>query len=84
VTVSSWRLPTRTPNKQFVLAFDRKTGKALWTTLAHEAAFTRKNPKNSHASATPACDGQRLYSVFLNADGLPVTAVQVPGAGQRR
>jgi outer membrane protein assembly factor BamB len=66
-------------HKQFVLAFERTTGNPLWTPLAHEAAFTRKNAKNSHASATPACDGQRLYSVFLNADGLHVTATDQGG-----
>jgi outer membrane protein assembly factor BamB len=66
-------------HKQYVLAFDRKTGKPLWSTLAHEAEFTRKNPKNSYASATPACDGQRVYSVFLNRDGLHVTATNLDG-----
>jgi hypothetical protein len=66
-------------HKQYVLAFDRKTGKPLWTTLAHDAEFTRKNPKNSYASATPACDGQRVYSVFLNRDGLHVTATNLDG-----
>jgi hypothetical protein len=66
-------------HKQYVLAFDRKTGKPLWSTLAHAAEFTRKNPKNSYASATPACDSQRVYSVFLNRDGLHVTATNLDG-----
>src|SRR5262249_59846191 len=61
---------------------ERSSGKprqGLWKTLAHEAEFTRKNPKNSHASATPACDGQRVYSVFLNRDGLHVTGTNLDG-----
>jgi outer membrane protein assembly factor BamB len=66
-------------HKQSALAFDRKTGKPLWNTLVHDAEFTRKNPKNSDASATPACDGRRIYSVFLNRDGLHVTAVDLDG-----
>jgi outer membrane protein assembly factor BamB len=66
-------------HKQYVLAFDRKTGKPLWKTLVHDAEFTRKNPKNSYASATPACDGQRVYAVFLNRDGLHVTAMNLDG-----
>jgi outer membrane protein assembly factor BamB len=66
-------------HKQYVLAFDRRTGKPLWNTLIHEVELTRKNPKNSHASATPACDGQRVYSVFLNRDGLYVTATNLDG-----
>src|SRR5205085_2517785 len=67
------------PASQSVLAFDRKTGKRLWSTRAHESPFVRKNPKNSHASATPACDGERVYSVFLNRDGLHVTATNLDG-----
>lgn len=66
-------------HKQYVLAFDRKTGNQLWKTLAHEAEFTRKNPKNSYASATPACDGQGVFSVFLNREGLHVTATNLDG-----
>lgn len=65
--------------KQFVLAFDRKTGKPLWTTQAHEGGFMRKYGKNSQASATPACDGQRVYSVFINHDALHVTATDLDG-----
>jgi outer membrane protein assembly factor BamB len=65
--------------KQLILAFDRKTGKSLWSTLAHQGGFTRKNPKNSHASATPACDGERLYSVFINRTSLYVTATNLDG-----
>src|SRR5205807_1159217 len=65
--------------KQLVLAFDRKTGKPLWSTVAHAGGFPRLNPKNSHASATPACDGERVYSVFINGDGLHVTATDLDG-----
>ena len=65
--------------KQLILAFDRQTGAPLWSTLAHQGNFTRKYPKNTHASATQACDGGRLFSVFINADGLHVTATNLEG-----
>jgi outer membrane protein assembly factor BamB len=65
--------------RQLVLAFDRKTGKPLWTTQAHGDGFPRINPKNSHASATPACDGRRVYSAFVNHDALYVTATDLDG-----
>jgi outer membrane protein assembly factor BamB len=65
--------------QQLVLAFDRATGRQLWSTLIHQGAFPEKNPKNSHASATSACDGQRVYSVFLRRDGLYVTATSLDG-----
>lgn len=65
--------------KQLILAFDRKTGKELWSTVAHEGGFMAKHGKNSHASATPACDGERVYSVFINRTGLHVTATDLDG-----
>jgi outer membrane protein assembly factor BamB len=47
--------------------------------VAYEGGFPRKNEKNSHASATPACDGERVYSVFGNHGGLHVTATGLGG-----
>jgi outer membrane protein assembly factor BamB len=64
---------------QRVLAFDRATGKALWDTTAHKGGFVKKHEKNTHASATPACDGERLYSVFVNAGAVRVTATDLDG-----
>lgn len=64
---------------QRVLAFDRKTGKALWDTVAHAGGFEAKHEKNSHASATSACDGERVFSVFVNSGALHVTATDLDG-----
>jgi outer membrane protein assembly factor BamB len=64
---------------QSLLAFDRATGARLWQTVAHTGPLPRKNPKNSHASATPACDADRVYVAFVTADGLRVTAVDHAG-----
>lgn len=68
-----------TTQRQLILAFDRRTGAQLWSTQAHQGNFTRKYPKNTHASATQACDGERVFSVFVNADGLHVTATDFEG-----
>jgi outer membrane protein assembly factor BamB len=65
--------------KQSVLAFDRATGKQLWNTLVHTGGFPAMNPKNSQASATPACDGQRVYSAFVHKTALYVTATDMAG-----
>lgn len=67
------------PQQQLVMAFDRDTGKELWRTAAHEGSFTRMHGKNSHASATPACDGERVFSAFINGTGLHVTCTDVTG-----
>lgn len=37
------------------------------------------NPKNSQASATPACDGTCVYSAFVHKGGLYVTATDLDG-----
>ena len=66
-------------HKQLVLGFDRASGKQLLSTVAHEGGFMRMHGKNSHASATPACDGQRVYSAFINSDALHVTATDFNG-----
>jgi outer membrane protein assembly factor BamB len=65
--------------KQLILALDRKTGKPLWTRVAHEGGLPRKYPKNSHASATPACDGERVFSAFVSSGGLHLTATDLDG-----
>jgi len=64
---------------QSLLAFDRATGALLWQTVAHTGPLPRKNPKNGHASATPACDADRVYVAFVTTDGLRVTAVDHVG-----
>jgi hypothetical protein len=46
--------------------YDRRTGQKLWQTLAHRGGFMKKSHRqNSHASATPACDGERLLMPFI-------------------
>jgi outer membrane protein assembly factor BamB len=66
--------------EQFLLAYDRRTGKKLWQTLAHSGGFMKKSHRqNSHASATPACDGQRVLMPFIHDGGLWVTATDLDG-----
>jgi outer membrane protein assembly factor BamB len=65
--------------KQLVLGYDRKTGKLLWTTVAHEGGLEHRHEKNSHASATPACDGERVFVPFLNRGAIRVTATDLDG-----
>jgi outer membrane protein assembly factor BamB len=56
----SWRL----------IALDRKTGKILWDRVAHEGTpKTRRHPKSSQASATPATDGRHVV-VSFGSEGL--------------
>jgi hypothetical protein len=64
---------------QEILAIDSDSGDMLWRTVAHEGGLMKKHQKNSHASATAACDGERVYAAFINDGGLHVTATDLDG-----
>ncbi len=65
---------------QSVLCFDRLTGQQRWQTEIHKGAFEKKgNEKSTLASATPACDGQRVFVNFLNAGAIWTTALDRDG-----
>jgi outer membrane protein assembly factor BamB len=65
---------------QSVLCFDRSSGARRWQTAVHEGGLVRKgNKKTTQASATAACDGQRLFVNFLNRDAIYTTALDLDG-----
>jgi hypothetical protein len=64
---------------QCVVCFDRKTGQKLWQTEVHSGGFMRQHKKNSHASSTPACDGERVYMPFMVQGGMWLTALSFDG-----
>jgi len=53
-----------------VLALDKKTGKVLWEQMAHEGTpKTKRHPKSSQASPTPATNGKVVVAYF-GSEGL--------------
>ena len=65
---------------QSLLCFDRKTGRQLWQTEIHKGNFAKGgNAKSSHASSSPACDGERVYINFLNGGAVHATALDLTG-----
>jgi outer membrane protein assembly factor BamB len=65
---------------QSVICYDRQSGKQLWKTQVHEGGLERKgNKKSTQASATVACDGERLYINFLNRGAIYTTALDLHG-----
>ena len=53
-----------------VLALDRRTGKILWERTAHEGTpTTKRHPKNSQATPTPATNG-KVVVAFFGSEGL--------------
>jgi len=63
-----------------VLAFDRTTGKPLWRKEVNRGGFPAKNhPKNTEATATLACDGERLFAVFYHHDNVVAVTLNFDG-----
>jgi outer membrane protein assembly factor BamB len=58
------------PHQWKVLALDKKTGKILWEQTAHQGTpKTKRHPKSSQASPTPATDGKVVVAYF-GSEGL--------------
>jgi outer membrane protein assembly factor BamB len=65
---------------QAVLALDRATGKPRWAQQLSQGGFPENNhPKNTEATPTVACDGERLIAVFFHHKGIHVTALGLDG-----
>ena len=64
---------------QSLISYERTSGRKLWEKEIHRGQFERLHKKNSHASSTPASDGEKVFVPFLNSDGIWVTAVNFQG-----
>jgi outer membrane protein assembly factor BamB len=62
-----------------VLCFDRDDGALLWNTPVHQGAAGMQHRLNTTASSTPAADDQRVYSVFVDDQGMRAVAVDYSG-----
>lgn len=71
---------TTEPQTQCVISFDTDTGKQVWQKTVHTGGITASmNEKATYADTTLACDGERLFAVFLNNGGIHVTALTLDG-----
>ena len=65
---------------QSVVCLDRKDGKQLWQQPLFEGNFeTEMHRENTQATSTLACDGERLYALFLNDRKIWATALDLDG-----
>jgi len=69
----------RAAQTQSLVAYERATGDQLWNTVVHSGDLPPIHSKNSHASATPACDGERVFTVFAQNGAVRVTALDLEG-----
>jgi outer membrane protein assembly factor BamB len=66
--------------ERVLLSLDRRTGKIVWQTTVLKAPLENKHNLNSHASGTPATDGNPVYVTFLEIDGtMDVGGRRTPG-----
>ncbi|MEX2580242.1 MAG: PQQ-binding-like beta-propeller repeat protein [Verrucomicrobiales bacterium] len=69
-----------TERTQSVIGLDRRTGRRLWQTEVNRGGFPERiHRKNSHATPTPACDGDRVFVSFFNHGGIQLAALDLDG-----
>ena len=65
-----------------LLCVDRKNGAIAWRQAVIASPLERKHSLNSHASSTPACDGERVFVAFLDRAEMVVAAFGLDGKRQ--
>ncbi len=62
-----------------LLSVDRTSGDVLWQTTVLKSPLEGKHRLNSHASSTPATDGERVFTAFLDGADVVVSAHDFTG-----
>lgn len=65
--------------ERVLLCLDATSGKVLWQRVVLTTPLERLHALNSHASSTPATDGERVYVSFLDRDTMYVAAYDFKG-----
>ncbi len=68
--------------ERMLVCLDRATGKILWQQTVVQGPLEAINKENSHASGTPATDGERVYVAFRVGDEIVVAAHDLAGGKQ--
>jgi outer membrane protein assembly factor BamB len=64
---------------RLLLCLDRSTGRILWQQSVLTSPLEKKHNLNSHASSTPATDGDAVYVAFLDRSEMVVAAYDFEG-----
>lgn len=66
---------------QSVLAYDRKTGQPLWNKVLFTGGLDPKaHKRNTQATSSVACDGERVFALLMNAGAIHLCALSPEGA----
>ena len=68
--------------ERLLLCLDAASGKILWQKAVLKSPLEKKHSLNSHASSTPACDGERVFVAFLDVNRMFVSAYDLNGKEQ--
>jgi outer membrane protein assembly factor BamB len=68
--------------ERVLLCLDRASGKILWQQTVVQGPLEPQNKENSHASGTPATDGERVYVAFRVGDDIIVAAHELASGKQ--
>ena len=72
--------------ERVLLCLDRVTGRILWQSVVLKSPLESIHKLNSRASSTPATDGERVYTAFLDQTETDATraanAANPPGSGE--
>ena len=64
---------------QSVYAYERASGRLVWTKQVHATGAMRKNARSTGASSSVACDGERLFVAFPTSGAVVITALSLVG-----
>ena len=67
------------PTRRTLVRIDRNTGAIRWQKTVLETGLEEQHRLNSRASSTPATDGERVYTSFLDGDRMFVAAHDFDG-----
>ncbi len=72
-------LATAVGEDRVLLRLEAGTGREAWRRVVVRAPLEEKHQKNSHASSTPAADGQLVYVPFLDGKNVVIAAYDFDG-----
>ncbi len=64
---------------QSVVCLSRSTGEPKWKTDLSQGGFPKIHSKNTHASQTVACDGERIFASFFHHEAIHLYALDLQG-----
>jgi outer membrane protein assembly factor BamB len=65
--------------ERVLVSVDRASGKIQWQQTILKAPMERVHTENSHASSTPASDGEKVFCTFLDGRDVLVAAYDLDG-----